>query len=72
VDLERGEQYTFLTGLNEIKKEPHELVQSKLNVCVENIEGQFQHVLSKHEEDFLNAYKVLSPCLTHMCIGPHD
>ena len=31
-----------------------------LNFCVESIKGQFAHVLNKHEQDFIRAYKVIN------------
>jgi hypothetical protein len=39
-------------------KDPHEAAQEQLNKYVNGIDDQFNNVLARHENDFVNAYRV--------------
>jgi hypothetical protein len=44
-----SDKLTFVTGLIDGLKDPHLQAQDHLDKYVDNIDGQFSHVLGKHE-----------------------
>ncbi len=60
----------YVTGLNDKPKLPHAIAQENLENYVENIDNQFSSVLNRHEEDFVNAYRVRNTF--SYLLGPHD
>eukprot|EP00347_Sterkiella_histriomuscorum_P006538 403352386 len=57
LNIQSKDRNAFVTGLIDQNQQPHIQTQQNLDKCVDGIETQFQTVLGRHENDFVQAYR---------------